>query len=276
MENQRKMSLRMLEIGLVACAVIFIIPIYYLFITTFKSSQEALEHPLRIPLHLTLDNYVKALDSMKYFTALKNNLIISIVCIGIVIGFASMAAYAIARRKGKIYSYTFFLLLAGIMVPYQMGLLSLYKLISSLHLMNTLTGVILVEACYSLPLAIFLLRNFIESVPIELEEAALIDGCSVFRTFWSITFPLLKPVVATVAILTALSTWNNFLTPLLFLHSREKGVLLLELYRNVGEFNVDWASLFPMMFLTILPLMLFYLLMQRFIIEGMTAGSVKG
>ncbi|MCD9025852.1 carbohydrate ABC transporter permease [Cohnella silvisoli] len=276
MESKRTISLKLLEIGLLVLAAVFIIPVYYLFVTTFKTSEEALLHPLRVPLNFTLENYTSALESMKYFTALKNNVIISVAGVTIVILFSSMAAYVIARRKRKVYGYIFMFFLTGIMVPYQMGLLPLYKLISSLDLINTLTGVILIEACYSLPLAIFLFRNFIDSVPLELEEAAFIDGCGVFRTYWTITFRLLTPVVATVAILTALATWNNFLTPLLFLHSREKGVLLLELYRNVGEFTIDYARLFPMLFLTILPLMLFYLSMQRFIIEGMTAGSVKG
>ena len=128
----------------------------------------------------------------------------------------------------------------------------------------------------NLPFSIFLFRGFIVSLPVELEESAAIDGCTVIKTFWRIIFPLLKPVIATVAILDSLTIWNDFLTPLLFLQSREKGVILQEIYRNVGQFATDWTAFFPMLVLGVLPLMLFYIVMQKHIIKGMISGSVKG
>ena len=143
--------------------------------------------------------------------------------------------------------------------------------------MNTHLGVILVNVfCINLPLSIFLMRGFINTVPQELEEAALIDGCGTFQCFWRIIFPLLKPIVSTVAILNTLAIWNDFMTPLLFLQSSEKQVLLQQVYRNVGPFSTDWTSFFPMLVMATLPLVIFYFIMQRQIIEGVVAGAVKG
>jgi len=258
-------------------AAIFIIPVYYLVVTTFKSPAEALIHPLGLPQSWSLDNYATALNTMWFGKALSNNLIISGGAVTGIVLLASMAAYSLARRRRRYTRIIFAVFLAGMMVPYQMGILSLFKLVSDLGLMNTLTGVILIEIAYGLPFSIFLLKGFIEStVPLELEEAAKIDGCSIFRTFASITLPLLTPVIATVTILNVLATWNDFITPLLFLQSRDKGVLLLEVFRNIGQFSVDWTSLFPMLFLSIAPLLIFYLILQKYIIAGMTAGSLKG
>ncbi|MFD0713367.1 carbohydrate ABC transporter permease [Paenibacillus sp. GCM10027626] len=267
----------MFEIGALIVAAIFILPIYYLFVTTFKTPGEAVLYPLRLPEVWSLDNYIRAFDTMNYIRALGNNLAITIFAVAGIVLFAAMAAYALERRKRRYTIAIYGLFLAGMMVPYQMGVLSLFKLVSELGLMNSLMGVILIEIAYGLSFSIFLFKGFIAStVPLELEEAAKIDGCSVGRTFLSVTLPLLTPVIATVAILNVLATWNDFITPLLFLQSRDKGVLLLEVFRNIGQFSVDWTNLFPMLFLSIAPLLVFYLLMQKYIIAGITAGSVKG
>lgn len=143
--------------------------------------------------------------------------------------------------------------------------------------MNSLPGVIIIDVfCINLPLSVFLFRGFISTVPVELEEAAEIDGCGTLGIFFKIVFPLLKPIVSTVAILDALAVWNDFMPPLLFLQDPKKGVLLQEVYKNVGPFSTNWTSFFPMLVLATLPLVVFYFLMQRYIIEGVAAGSVKG
>lgn len=275
--TRRKLNLIVWEIVMLAVAAVFIIPIYYLFVTTFKAPAEAVAYPLSLPKEWTLSHYARVFEKMNYWGALKNNLIITVAAVSGIIVTGSMAAYSFSRRKHKAYNLVFVFFLVGMMVPYQMGILALYRLVTGMGLMNTLIGVILIMICYNLPLSIFLFTSFISStVPHELEEAAWIDGCGVLKTFFSIVFPLLKPIVATVAILTALNTWNDFMTPLLFLQSRSNSVLLLELFRNIGQFSIDWTNFFPMMFLAILPLLLFYIFMQRYIIDGITAGSVKG
>ena len=127
------------------------------------------------------------------------------------------------------------------------------------------------------PQAVFLFKEFIEgTVPKELEEAAEIDGCTVFRKFFRVVLPLLTPVISTVVIIVTLNVWNEFMTPLLFLQSREKDVILQEVSRNIGQFATDWTALFPMLMLGVAPLMIFYVFMQKYIIAGVAAGAVKG
>ena len=256
---------------------VMLLPIYYLVVTTFKTPAEAAASPLGLPMHFTFENYRNALDAMSYGRALRNNILITGTAVILLLIFASMAAYVVARSRRKLFQRMYSVFMIGLIVPFQIAIIPLYKIISGLHLMNTLPGVILIDVfCINLPLSIFLFRGFIHTVPRELEEAAYIDGCGVFGTFWRIVFPLLKPIVATVAILDALAVWNDFMTPLLFLQDPNKGVLLQEVYKNVGPFSTNWTSFFPMLVLATLPLVVFYLIMQKSIIEGVVAGSVKG
>ena len=276
--NYRKRAaamLRNLVYGLVGA--VMLLPIYYLVVTTFKTPAEAAARPLGLPAHFTLENYKNALAAMEYGRALRNNLIIAGCAVALLLVFASMAAYVIARSPKKIFRRMYSVFMVGLIVPFQIAIIPLYKIVSGLHLMNPLPGVVLIDVfCINLPLSIFLFRGFINTVPKELEEAAYMDGCGVLRTFWQIIFPLLKPIVSTVAILDALAVWNDFMTPLLFLQSPQKGVLLQEVYKNVGPFSTNWTSFFPMLVLATLPLVVFYLIMQKSIIEGVVAGSVKG
>jgi len=266
-----------LEAAMIVLAVLFFIPIYYLIVTTFKSPEQATLHPLSFPSSLGFEHYRDAWHAMDYPKVLGNTAIVAVSSVVGIILFASMAAYSLARREHAVNRVIFFFFLAGMMVPFQMGLVSLFKLINSLGIMDTLLAVICVNIGGGVVLAIFLFKSFIEtSVPLELEEAAFIDGASVQRTFWLIAFPLLTPVTATVAILSTLNVWNDFLNPLLFLQSRDNSLILLEVYRNIGQFSVDWTSLFPMLLLGVAPLMIFYLVMQKYIIKGVAAGALKG
>lgn len=265
------------HIVLIILALIVLTPIYYLIVTTFKSGTEAALNPMGLPESFDFSGYVQAFKDMQYPRAFKNTFLITAgAVIGIIIT-SSMCGYVLNRKgKCRITQFVFLLILSGMMFPYQMSIMGLYKLVRGLGLMNTLTGVILIDIAINIPFATFLMKNFISTVPIELEEAAKIDGAGVFRTFTTVTFPLLKPVVATVAILNTLNVWNDFMGPLYFLQTREKDVILQEVYRNIGQFSTDWTSLFPMMVLGVLPLLVFYLFMQRYIISGVMAGSVKG
>lgn len=181
------------------------------------------------------------------------------------------------KDKDKVGNAPFPFFLAGLIVPFQMNIVSLYKIVKSFHLMNSAFAVILVNVAINTPQGVFLFKEFIEStIPRELEEAAEIDGCSVGKKFFSIVLPLLKPVISTVVIIVTLNVWNEFMTPLLFLQSREKDVILQEVSRNIGQFSTDWTALFPMLMLGVAPLMIFYVFMQKYIIAGVAAGAVKG
>lgn len=275
--KKEKRNLAITEIFMIALAVIWFVPIYYLIVTTLKTPQEATLSPLGLPKVFHFENYVNAWSKMQFPRAFGNTLFITVCAVGILVILGSMAGYALARTKSKMGSRIFLLFLAGLTVPFQMNIISLYKIVKSLGLMNTAWAVILVDVAINMPQAVFLIKEFIESsVPIELEEAAIVDGCSVFKRFFTIVLPLLKPVLSTVIILVTLNVWNEFLTPLLFLQSRENGVILQEVTRNIGQFSTDWTSLFPMLMLGVAPLMIFYIFMQKYIINGVAAGAVKG
>lgn len=265
------------EIVMILLAVIWFIPIYYLIVTTLKNPQEATLSPLSLPKVFQFGNYVDAWINMEFPRAFGNTLFITACAVFLIVIFGSMAGYALARTKNKLGNRVFLLFLAGLVVPFQMNIVSLYKIVKSVHLMNTLFAVILVDVAINTPQAVFLFKEFIEStIPKELEEAAAIDGCSVMRRFFAIVLPLLKPVISTVVIIVTLNVWNEFMTPLLFLQSRENDVILQEVTRNIGQFATDWTALFPMLMLGVAPLMIFYVFMQKYIIAGVAAGAVKG
>lgn len=276
-KSARRVHRILLELCMILLSIVWFIPIYYLIVTTLKSPQEATASPLALPKVFVFQNYADAWVKMEFPRAFTNTLIITATAVLLIIIFASMAGYALARTKTKWGIRLFLFFLAGMVVPFQMNIVSLYKIVKNLHLMNSLLAVILVNVAINTPQAVFLFKEFIEStIPRELEEAAEIDGCGVLRKFFAIVLPLLKPVVSTVMIIVTLNVWNEFMTPLLFLQSREKDVILQEVSRNIGQFATDWTALFPMMMLGVAPLMVFYVFMQKYIIAGVAAGAVKG
>lgn len=274
-KNHLQTALKYIILGLLA--IIVLLPIYYLLVTTFKSSAEATMAPMALPKSFDFGGYAYAFEKMQYPRAFKNTLVITVCSVAGIVVCASMLGYALNRREErKLSKFTFLFILSGMLFPAQMSVLGLYKLIQGLHMMNQLSAVILINIAANMAYAAFMFKSFVSTIPVELEEAARIDGAGTLRTFWTITFPLMKPIVATIAILNALTLWNDFMTPLYFLQKRENDVLLQEIYRNVGQFSTDWTSLFQMLVLGALPLLLFYLFMQRFIIGGVMSGSVKG
>ena len=240
MINKRK---RIITIVIMCLIVILImIPIYLLIVTTFKPEAEAAQSPMSLPSELYVENYEKAFDAMNYPTALRNNIIVSGGAVVLVIVVSAMAGYVLARKVTRITKFMYVAFIAGLMIPFQTLIIPLYKIVSGLGMVNNLIGVIIIMAAMNIPFTVFLFAGFVKTLPYEVEEAAKIDGCGKFKMFWSIVFPMLKPVVATAAILTLLSTWNDFITPLLFLQSRENSVLVLEVFRNIGTFGTDYFS----------------------------------
>lgn len=275
--TKRKRGLVITEIIMILVAVIWFIPIYYLIVTTFKSPSDATLSPLALPKKFILQNYVDAWTNMQFPRAFGNTLFITATAVILIVVMGSMAGYALARTKTKMGNRFFLFFIAGLVVPFQMNIVSLYKIVKTFHLMNTPFAVILVNVAINTPQAVFLFKEFVEStIPRELEEAAEIDGCGLMKKFFVIVLPLLKPVMSTVVIIVTLNVWNEFMTPLLFLQSRQNGVILQEVSRNIGQFATDWTALFPMLMLGVAPLMIFYVFMQKYIIAGVAAGAVKG
>jgi raffinose/stachyose/melibiose transport system permease protein len=276
LRTTRRRSRVITFIALTLLSVLVLVPVYYLIVTTFKTTAEAAANPMALPTSWDFTAYVNAFEKMQYPRAFLNTFLITAGSVIGVVAFGSMAGYTLKRKsKSKVAAITFLVLLSGLMFPYQMSILGLYEVIRALGLMNNLLAVILINIAVNLPFATLLFYAFTAAVPKELEEAAHMDGAGVVRTFVTIVFPLLRPAVVTVAILNTLSAWNDFMGPLYFLQSRDKQVIVQEVYRNIGQFSIDWTSLFPMMVLGVLPLVVFYLILQRQVIGGV-AGSIKG
>ena len=265
----------LLEIVMLVICCIVVLPFYYLFVSVFKTTREMGLNPLGLPGSLYLENFKDAWEQIRFWQAFGNTLLITFSTLIIVVLFGSMAAYAVARRKSKFYRLVMLYFLLGFMVPFQTTMIPLYQQMQFFGLINKIYGLIILSTG-SCVFAFFLYQGFIKTVPYELEESAVIDGAKPFRVFFQITFPLLKPITVTMAIFHVMSNWNDFMTPFLFLHSRENTTLMLEMYRGVGEFTNNWPLMMSIMVLIISPLVLVYIFAQRFIIEGLTSGAVKG
>ena len=275
MEKKYTKKTFILEVFMIFLAVVFVIPLYYLVVSTFKSSQEIISSPLALPSGLNLTNYKRAFDSMDFFTNFTNSLIITVVSVVIIVIVGAMAAFSICRHQTKFSKFMKVFFLIGFMVPAQTTMLPLFSVMKGLHLINTLPGMILLHSNQCV-FAFMMYRGFIQTVPAELEEAARIDGCNKWQVFWRITFPLLKPITTTIVIFNVMWIWNDFMLTYLFLNSSSKATLVMQVYNGIGTYSTDWSLMMPALVIALLPMVIFYLIMQKNIVAGVAAGSVKG
>ncbi len=263
------------EIVMLAVCIVFFIPIYYLFVSTFKTKKEIVEAPLALPGSLNLSNYLRALELMDFSRHFVNSLLITSVSVVLIVVLGSMAAYAIARRPNRFTRFLRLYFLVGFMVPLQTTMLPLFLIMKHLGMINTYQGLILLHSNGAV-FALFLYTGFIRAMPRDLEEAAFVDGAGVLRTFWRIVFPLLRPVTATLVIFNTIWIWNDFLLSFLFLYSNDKSTLIMQVYNGVGLWWTDWSIMMPVLVLAVTPMIIFYLFMQRHIVAGLAAGSLRG
>ena len=257
-------------------SVLVVIPLVVLFSVALKSPVELLNNPMGWPAHFVWSNFADAWNNAALGQALVNSaLITSCTLLGLIVC-GAMAAYPLARFTGPWSQRTYLYFVAGLIVPIQLGLFPLYKEMHDLGLINTYYGVILLYIAINLPFVIFLYTGFIKTVPRELDEAALLDGAGPLQTFWMIVFPLLRPVTATVVITSTLSIWNDFFIPLIFLQRDGMQTLPLAIYNFVGQFNNNWSLIFASVIISSLPLIVLFLLLQRYFIKGIAAGAVRG
>jgi raffinose/stachyose/melibiose transport system permease protein len=257
-------------------STLVLIPLAILVSVALKSPTDLLNNPLGWPAHFIWSNFADAWNNAALGQAFFNSVLItSCTLLGLIV-FGASAAYPLARvaRPWVQRIYTYFV--AGLIVPFQLGLFPLYKEMHDLELINTYHGVVLLYIAVNLPFVIFLYTGFIKTVPRELEEAALLDGAGPIRTFWMIVFPLLRPVTATVAITSTLSTWNDFFIPLIFLQRDGMQTLPLAIYNFVGQFNNNWSLIFASVMISSLPLIVLFLILQRYFIKGIAAGALRG
>lgn len=263
-------------IGPIAWTMLIAIPLVYLILISLRSRGEYLREPLGLPTSPTLDNYITAWIRGGLGTAFLNNIIITVTAVTATVVLGSLASYGIARWKGRVGNVVFLYFALGLIVPFQLGLPALYKMAVPTGLVDTLAGVIIVHVGANLPLAIFLYTGFLLSVPLELEEAARVDGAGELRTFVSIVFPLLRPVTATVIILTSIGVWNDLIVALFLLQDRSKMPLARSLLEFMGQYNSDVPVIFAAAVLVVAPIAAVFFILQRHFVSGLTQGALRG
>jgi raffinose/stachyose/melibiose transport system permease protein len=264
-----------LELGMIAVALLFLFPIYVLFNLSLKSSSEISSGALGLPSSVKFDNYSQAWNGAHMFAALVNSTIITVVSLVALIVVGSTASYYLARKQSRLSYGLYILFLLGIILPFQLALVPLYRLISDAGLLGTYTSMVLFYTGLQAPFTIFLYTGFLRAMPREYGEAALVDGATHWQSFRRITFPLLRPITGTVIILNAVFIWNDFLTPLIYLGGSANETLPVGVYQFVGQYVSSWGFIFAAVVLATLPMLVLFLLLQRFVIKGFSSG-LKG
>lgn len=266
-----------LTVVLAVFALIYLYPLMLVIINSMKSFSEIMADVISLPKKLTFDNYVKAFQIMEYPHLFLNTLIVTVIGVTGVVLISSMAGYKLSRTKTK-YSWVIFIVcIAPMMIPFHSFMIALVKIAKNLHLINSIYGLGVIYWGLGVPLALFMYHGFAKTVPKELDECAIIDGCSPFRTFFSIIFPLLTPVTVSTIVINAMWMWNDFLLPLLMLSGEQKQkTLQIAAYSFFGQYKVEWHFAMSGVMLTIIPAIIFYIALQKYIIKGMVAGAVKG
>ncbi len=263
---------------LLGVAVLFIAPVVIVVINSFKERFSIATEPFLLPNNDTfagLENYIEGINTTDFVSAFFWSLFITVFSVLAIVIFTSMTAWYIVRVKSKFTSMLYYLLVFSMIVPFQMVMFTMSKTANILRLDNPL-GIILIYLGFGAGLATFMFTGFIKSVPKGVEEAATIDGCNPLQTFFKIVFPILKPTTVTVAILNAMWIWNDYLLPYLVIGNDYKTIPIAIQYLKGGYGSIDMGAMMAMLVLSIIPVVIFYLLCQKYIIKGVAAGAVKG
>ncbi|MEH7387398.1 carbohydrate ABC transporter permease [Bacillus sp. JJ1521] len=265
----------LLEIFGIVLGLIFLIPFYFVFINSVKAFAEILIDAAAWPKEILFTNFVKVWDIIHFPRAFWNSLIITVLSnIGIVV-ISSMAAWKLVRTGGRFSSFLFIFFVSAMVIPFQSVMIPLMKFGGMLGIVNSIPGIVIMYFGFGVPLSLFLFHGFVKTVPVEIEESARIDGCSQFGVFWRIVFPLLKPITVTVIILNTLWIWNDYLLPLLVLTDAELRTIPLATSSFFAQYTKQWDMGLAALVLGITPIIIFFLFLQRHIIKGIAAGSIK-
>ncbi|MBI0146256.1 MULTISPECIES: carbohydrate ABC transporter permease [Bifidobacterium] len=256
-------------------ALICAVPLWYILINTFKTIPDMATNPLGLPKQWTLRNYTRAFATVPIVRSLINTLIVTFFGVLFQVLIGALAAYGMILRKSIFTSVIGVILMIAFVIPTQSTLIPLYRMESSVGLVNTLLGLIVMYLggavfCY------FLIVGYMQSLPFDVIEAARIDGAGPLRIFWSIVLPLIRPILTTVVVFQTMSTWNDFMTANVFISSSNLRTIVLQVYNAVGQFTTDWPSFMTITVLALIPVFIFFIFCQKWIVSGLVAGAVKG
>ena len=278
--NKRKLMNGLAVALLVVIFIAYMFPFLMVVINSLKQKRDIIKSPfswLFTIKGLSFDNFVKAFTQMDFLNAFKNSLFVTVSATVLVTLLAAMLAYYIVRNKNKLSDLTFALLVASMIIPFQaimIPLVSIYG--SSLHVLNHRLTLIFMHTGFSMAMSVFMFHGFIKgNIPIALEEASCIDGCTHTQTFFLIVFPLLKPIISTMVILNSMAFWNDFLLPSLVLSDKALLTLPLSTYSFYGTYSADYGTIMAGLLLCVIPILILYVILQKQIIGGVVAGAVK-
>ncbi|NLP34197.1 MAG: carbohydrate ABC transporter permease [Clostridiales bacterium] len=255
-------------------SLVVMIPLIVLLINSFKSSGEANSMSLKLPEKWMFENYLVVIEQGKLVSSFFNGLLYATCSVLILILVVSAAAFVISRNFKGINKFVYYFIIAGIAMP--INNVALMKVMQALHLVNTRYGIVLLYAAINIPLSLFLCYGFIGTIPREIDEAAVIDGCTPFKLFTRIIAPLLKPIISTLFVLNFMAVWNDFTMPLYYLNNSRKWPMTLAVYNFFGAFENSWNLVSADIILTLLPVLIIFILGQKYIVGGVSAGAVKG
>ncbi|QNK57612.1 carbohydrate ABC transporter permease [Paenibacillus sp. PAMC21692] len=265
----------LLEIAGVLAALLFLGPFYFLIVNSFKKLKDILLNAASLPETWAITNFKKAWVAIDFPVVFMNSVIITSISVLALVVISSMMAYRLVRRPTMFNKLLLTVLVAAMIIPFQSVMLPLMRITSLFELRGELYGIVLCYMGFGISLSMFLYHGFIKSVPLEIEEAAVVDGCSPYGVFWRIVFPLLKPITVTVMILNVLWIWNDYLLPVLVINDAMT-TIPLAVQKFFGQYLRKWDLAMAALTLSTIPVVIFFLLLQKHIIEGITAGSVKG
>lgn len=275
--NKKTVSRVIIAIVLVVMAAFTLFPLWFLLINSFKSQSQIVKSPLALPSGLDFSYIANAIEQIDLIPSFLLTALIAVVGVVFIILVSSSVAWMMVRFKSKVANALLLVFTASMLVPFQAIMYPLIDEFDDLGLKNT-PGLILMYGGFGLAMSVFLYHGFIKSIPVSLEEAAFMDGANVFQVYWKIVMPLMRPTTATVAILNGMWIWNDYLLPFLVIGNGEHKTLTLSVYFakiESGAYGNAWDLIFPAVLITIIPIVIIFLFLQKQIIKGMTAGSVK-
>ena len=279
MKKSKRAGNKVIFFVLLTLSVLFLVPIIIVIINSFKSRIYISSQPLKLPnaeTFVALENYINGVTSSDFFSAFLRSLFITVVSVILIVLFASMAAWYIVRSNSKITKWIYYMLVFSMIVPFQMVMYTMTYVANRANLDNVF-GITFVYLGFGAGLSVFMLCGFIKSIPLEIEEAAMIDGASPIQAFFTVVFPMLKPTAITVAILNTMWIWNDYLLPYLVLGSDKKTIpVAIQLAMQGAYGSTDYGGFMAMLVLAIVPIIIFYIFCQKYIIKGVVAGAVKG
>lgn len=265
------------QIIMTVAAALFIAPIFIIFNYSFKGRRELyLNNPLSLPEKLNFDNYIAAYKKLDLATTFTNTFIYTAISVLILAILCGTTAWAIARCRRKFFKFCYIYFIVGILIPYQALFLPIYMIGYRMHMTNTRFGIIFMYVATGISFGVFLMNSFMSTVPLELEEAARIDGCSVFRTYFSVVLPLLKPAMATLVIMQAFQIWNDYLLASLYVSKKQLKTLTVAIQSLFSAQSSDYTTAMAAIVISVLPIAILFLSLQKYFIKGMTVGAVKG